>query len=141
MKVDSVPVETNGKTSNARLVMTSIYATMLSVASAVMIKSAPVAAHMFEAHPVATAMVVSAAIVGALKFINKSLDSIIAAEDLEILQEAQQKERKEQARMDAIASLSPKAEKCSSADDIQAEMERLKNSGSVAPKSTSLKGL
>ena len=141
MKVDSVPVETNGKTSNARLVMTSIYASMLTVASAVMIKSAPVAAQMCEAHPVATAMAVSAAIIGALKFINKSLDSIIAAEDLEMLQEAQQKERKEQARQDAVASLSPKSSNCASADDIQAEMDRLKNSESVAPKSTSLKGL
>ena len=127
MKIDTTPVEANTKTSNLRTVMSAIYTAVLTLASTVMVQSSPEAVQAVSAHPVAAAAAVGLAIVGALKFINNTLDAITEAEGFGFDQ-APPEEAK-------CAGNS-----CSSSADIEKEMDRLskEKSTSKGPTSKSL---
>lgn len=127
MKIDTTPVESNNRLSNARTVMSTIYAAMLTLSSAVMIQSSPEAVQAVSAHPVAAAAAIGLAIVGALKFINNSIDAIMEAEGCGF----------DQAPPEIKCENS-----CSSSEDIQKEMDRLsKEKSTDVSKGPTSKGL
>jgi hypothetical protein len=134
MQIKTEPVDSNTKSSNARTVMSTVYAAMLTLTSAIMIQSSPEAAQIFTANPVASAAVVSLAIVGALKFINKTIDAMLLAEDEDLVAAPVK------CSPQKLSEQSNQNSSCSTSDEITEEMDRLAKDKSITGKGPTHKG-